>query len=400
MFKMSLARLVCLLTMLAVFGTPGAQAKLEIEIVYLGRVEQPFQPLSLLDTPVEDNGIPGAMLGLRDTQTTGNFLNHSYSMEQVIVDENADLGARFRELVASGRKLYIADLDAEDIRTVTRSIPDTDSEVLIFNIRAKDDSLRNEACHSNVLHIPPSRAMVADGLAQYLAWKRWNRLVLVSGRHDGDKAYAAALRRAAERFGLKIVEEKDWTSVPGARRTDSGHHALQMEVPAFSHFKDHDVLLVADEQDEFGEYFPYRTARARPVAGTHGLLPTAWHRTQEQWGATQIQRRFSKLAGRWMTERDYAAWAALRSFGEAVTNTGSNDPARLREFLLSPDFKLAGFKGVPLTFRDWNGQLRQPILVAGARMLVTVSPQKGFLHQRSVLDTLGYDKPESACKGF
>jgi len=242
--------------------------------------------------------------------------------------------------------------------------------------------------------------MEADGLMQYLAWKRWNKLVLVTGRHEADKLFAAALERAIPRFGLKLVESKDWTAVPGARRTDSGHHSLQKEVPIFARFKDHDVVLVADEADEFGEYFAYRTDEPRPIAGTQGLLPTAWHRTQEQWGATQIQRRFTKLAGRFMSERDYAAWLAMRTYSEAVTNTSSVETSTIREFILSDKFTLAGFKGVPLTFRKWNGQLRQPILVVGARMLVTVSPQDGFLHQYSELDTLGYDEPESGCKDF
>ena len=394
--KTGLIRSIGLLAVLLTCGASAAQTKLEIDIVYLGRQESPLQPLSLLEMPVEDNGYPGAMLGLRDTQTTGNFLNRVYRMERIEIDDNANLETVFRSLVAEGKRLYIADLDADDIQTIAG----LEEEILIFNIRARDDSLRNEDCHSNVFHFPPSRTMVADALAQYLAWKRWNHLALVTGRHAGDKAYGRALKRAAGRFGLKIVEEKNWTAVPGARRTDSGHHALQNEVPVFTQFKDHDVLLVADEQDEFGEYFPHRTTRPRPVAGTQGLLPTAWHRSQEQWGATQIQRRFSKLAGRWMTERDYAAWSAVRTFGEAVTNTGGNDPRQLRAYILSDRFKLAGFKGVPLTFRDWNGQLRQPILITGPRMLVSVSPQKGFLHQRSELDTLGYDKPESACRDF
>jgi hypothetical protein len=30
--------------------------------------------------------------------------------------------------------------------------------------------------------------------------------------------------------------------------------------------------------------------------------------------------------------------------------------------------------------------------------VVSVSPQEGFLHQFSELDTLGYDQPESGCK--
>ena len=389
-------KLVCAVGALLACGTSFAQEKIEIDIIYLGRQEQPLQPLSLLDTKIEDNGIPGSLLGLKDTQTTGSFLGQLYNLEQVIVDEAADLVATYRDLVARGNKLFIADLNAQDIQ----SIADIENDVLIFSIRARDDSLRNQFCASNVFHFQPSRAMLADALAQYLAWKRWTRLVLVTGRHAGDKVYAAALKRAAKRFGLKIIEEKNWTAVPGARRTDSGHHSLQQEIPTFTRFKDYDVLLVADEADEFGEYLPYRTAQARPVAGTHGLQPSAWHRSQEQWGATQIQRRFAKLAGRWMTERDYAAWAAMRTFGEAVTNTGSKEPRILRKFILSDRFKLAGFKGVALTFRDWNGQLRQPVLVVGPRMLVSVSPQKGFLHERSELDTLGFDKPESACQDF
>ena len=396
MFLLPLMKCGCALVAILICSVAFAQTNLEVDIIYLARTEQPLRPLSLLDKPIEVNGIPGAVLGLKDTQTTGSFLNQFYDMKHVVVDETADLIATYRELVSQGNKLFIADLNAQDIQ----SIADIEKNALIFSIRARDDVLRNEACHSNILHIPPSRAMLADALVQYLAWKRWTRVVLVTGRHAGDRAYAMALKRAAKRFGLKIVEEKNWTSIPGARRTDSGHHSLQQEVPAFTQFEDHDVLLVADEQDEFGEYLPYRTTTPRLVAGTQGLHPTSWHQTQEQWGATQIQRRFFKLAGRPMTELDYSAWAAVRSFGEAVTNTGSEDPGTLRKYLLSKKFKLAGFKGVPLTFRDWNGQLRQPILVVGPRMLVTVSPQKGFLHERSELDTLGYDKPESGCHSF
>ena len=129
-------------------------------------------------------------------------------------------------------------------------------------------------------------------------------------------------------------------------------------------------------------------------------MPTAWHRAHEQWGGTQIQRRFEALADRDMTPRDYAHWVAMRAIGEAVTQTSSAEPADIEAFLLSDDLTLAAFKGVPLSFRAWNGQLRQPVLVTGARMLVSVSPQDGFLHRRTELDTLGYDEPESDCTRF
>jgi len=374
----------------------SATEKLEVNVTYLTRFEEPVIPLSLLDLPIEVNGRPGAQLGLSDNQTTGSFLGHLYTMDEVIVEAEADITERFRQLYEQGRRLFVLDLEPIDLLAVADIADDT----LLFNVRSRADVLRDDECRANVLHFPPSRSMLADGLAQYLAWKRWNQLVLVTGRHEKDQLYAAALRRGAKRFGLKIREEKDWTAVPGARRTDSGHHSLQQEIPTFTRFKDHDVLLVADELDEFGEYMLFRSSDARLVAGTHGLHPTEWHRSQEQWGATQIQRRFHKLADRPMSPRDYAAWAAMRSLGEAVSNTSSNTVTDLRGFMLSDKFKLAGFKGVPLTFRHWNGQLRQPILIVGPRMLVSVSPQDGFLHERSELDTMGLDESDSNCENF
>jgi ABC transporter substrate binding protein (PQQ-dependent alcohol dehydrogenase system) len=223
----------------------------------------------------------------------------------------------------------------------------------------------------------------------------------VVGKFPEDKAFANAIKRSAGRFGAKIIDDIEWTFDAGARRTDSGHVTAQQEVPAATQIDDdYHVMIVADEADEFGEYLPYRTFHARPIAGTQGLIPTNWHRSHEQWGGTQLQRRFKKLAERDMTPRDYAAWAAVRSIGEATTQIKNAEPSAIKAYLLGEKFKLAAFKGVPLTFRDWNGQMRQPILVVAPRMLVTVSPQKEFLHEVSPLDTLGYDRPESGCKVF
>lgn len=369
---------------------------LTLNMAYITRDADTFVPLSLLDVPIEDEGWLGAKLGLRDNKTTGEFLGHEYTLEQVVLERDAVIANEVPQWENKNVRFYVADLKADDLIALADAMPN----VLIFNVRAPDDELRNDQCRANVFHVLPSRAMLTDALAQYLAWKRWSKIVIATGRHPEDKAYAIAMKRSAKRFGLKVVDEKDWTSEPGARRTDSGHHSLQSEVPAFTQFKDHDVLVVADEADEFGEYMMFHTTRARPVAGTQGLMPTSWHRSQEQWGATQIQRRFEKLSGRWMTARDYSAWAAMRTLGEAVTNTGSDSLETVREFILSDRLTLAAFKGVALNYRRWNGQLRQPILLSGPRMLVSVSPQNGFLHEFTELDTLGFDEPESTCSNF
>ena len=212
------------------------------------------------------------------------------------------------------------------------------------------------------------------------------------GRRDGDRLFAEALHRAAKRFGGTIVEERHWTYGPDARRT------AQAEVPVFTQSVEYDLLIVADEVGEFGEYLAYRTWEPRPIAGTQGLVPTSWHRTHEQWGAAQLQSRFLKTYGRNMTALDYQVWAPIRAIGEGATRTGSGDFAAIRDYIRSPEFELAGFKGQKLTFRRWNWQLRQPVLLSAARALVSVSPQERFLHPVSLLDTLGRDEPESACR--
>jgi ABC transporter substrate binding protein (PQQ-dependent alcohol dehydrogenase system) len=158
------------------------------------------------------------------------------------------------------------------------------------------------------------------------------------------------------------------------------------------------VVVVADEAGLFGAELIGRTDLPRPVAGTQGLVSTGWSPVNVQWGALQLQDRFYKKFHRHMTAKDYAAWIAVRAVGEAAARARSSDAAQIAKYMRSPDFLVSGFKGEGQSFRSWNGQMRQPILIAGARTLVSVSPQEGFLHRRSVLDTLGVDEGESRCK--
>jgi ABC transporter substrate binding protein (PQQ-dependent alcohol dehydrogenase system) len=223
----------------------------------------------------------------------------------------------------------------------------------------------------------------------------------VVGTEPGDQAFAEAIRRSAKRFGGKIVQERSFNLDPGNRRSDGGQEQIQEQIPLFSqNVPDYDVLVVADESGQFGDYLPFRTWDARPVAGTQGLVPTSWNPALEQWGATQFQNRFLRLANRPMRALDYNVWVAIRSIGEAAVRSKTQAAADIIAYLRSEEFELAAFKGRKLSYRSWNGQLRQPILLATPKLTVTVSPQPGFLHQSSELDTLGTDKPESMCKAY
>jgi ABC transporter substrate binding protein (PQQ-dependent alcohol dehydrogenase system) len=378
--------------------TPAASSAGEemVRIGWLSRAVKRTLPLSYLDQPPQDEGVQGARLGIADSETTGHFTGQSFTLTETIVPEDGDVAAGLRELVAKGVRLVVTDLAASELLSVA-GMPEA-AGITFFDTGSADDRLRGADCRANILHLLPSRAMLADALVQYLVAKRWQGLLLVVGHGDGDRELADDIRHAALKFQARIVQEKPWTFIPGARRTDTGHFAIQAEVARFTQGISYDVLVVADEEDEFGDDLPYRTFDPRPVAGTQGLVPTAWARAHEQWGATQLQERFMRQSKRWMTDRDYAAWMAVRAIGEAATRSKSADSADIVSFMRSDKFELAAYKGARLSFRSWDGQLRQPVLLADARSLVSVSPQPGFLHQFSELDTLGIDKPETKCR--
>ena len=221
--------------------------------------------------------------------------------------------------------------------------------------------------------------MLTDALGQYLIWKQWRRWFLIQGTTPEDRAFADALRRTAKRFGGRIVEERIFEDPGGARRSDGGHEQIQQQMPVFTQSAPaHDVVLVSDESELFGEYLPFRTWDPRPVAGTQGLVATSWHPSLEQWGGTQMQNRFRRLANRAMRPLDYNVWVAVRAIGEAATRARNSEFAQIDGYLRSPQFELAAFKGRKLTIRSWDGQMRQPIILGTPKLPVSVSPQPGF----------------------
>jgi len=373
-----------------------ADDPVEIGIGYLHRAK--VKPtLSLMTTPAENDGVAGARLAIEDNNTTGRFLNQHFTLDEKRLKDEDDPAAAASELASRGIGLILVDLPADGLLKAADAV--RDRGVVVFDVGAIDDRLREEDCRGNVIHTAPTRSMLADGLAQYLVWKQWKRWLLVTGSHPEDKLYADALRRSAKRFGAKIVEERVFEDTGGARRTDSGVTQIQRQMPVFTQqAAAYDVLVAADESEVFASYLPYRTWDPRPIAGSAGLIPSSWDAAHDQWGAIQMQNRFLKLNARRMTALDMQAWTAARMIGEAATRVKSNTAKAMLDFLKGPDFSLAAFKGQRLTLRDWNLQLRQPILLADGRMVVSVSPQEGFLHQVSELDTLGVDRPETKCK--
>jgi ABC transporter substrate binding protein (PQQ-dependent alcohol dehydrogenase system) len=384
---------------LALFAALVQSARADPLAVKVGVIREAHSrdTISILDIPPADNFVAGARMAMDDNNTTGRFLDQSYSVVDAKLAPGEDPIAALKGMLDDGVRFFIVDLPPAEVLAVADAA--RPSGALVFNADAPDDRLREEDCRANVIHVAPTRSMLTDGLAQYLIWKQWRRWLLVVGSHPEDKLLAEAYRRSAKKFGAKIVEERVYEDTGGGRRSDSGSVQVQRQMPVFTqNAPDHDVLVAADENEVFAGYLPYRTWDPRPVVGSAGLRPVSWDPSHEFWGAAQLQSRFERLFKRGMNARDNQAWVAMRLIGDAVTRAKSADPTAIHADLVSPDFEVAAFKGQKLTLRPWNQQLRQPILLTDGRATVSVSPQEGFLHQTSELDTLGFDRPETKCK--
>ena len=379
---------MCLLALTWATAGQAAEAPLQVQIGYLGYRPDPGPLLSNVTPEPTDAGLRGAELAIIDSNSTGAFLNQRYSLTDATVDSPEALLAAAQQQHDQGLRLFVVNAPAASLRQLSAALPDS----LLFNAGSPDDRLRSTDCLGNVLHTLPSRAMLADALAQFLVVRKWQKALLIVGPTEDDQAYAAALRRAAKRFGVQLVAEKAWRFDNDQRRS------AQADMPLFTQTAEYDVVLVADERGDFGEYVPYQTWYPRPVAGTQGLTPTGWHKTVETYGAAQLQKRFEALAGRWMNDRDFAAWMAVRSVASAVSKLRQVEPMAIRDLEISEQLPLDGFKGRKLSYRAWNGQLRQPIPIVQPRALVSTSPQEGFLHPTNEMDSLGYDKPEVTCR--
>jgi ABC transporter substrate binding protein (PQQ-dependent alcohol dehydrogenase system) len=394
--KVFRALLVGTLAVFAVMLQPANADPLAVKVGVL-RETHSRETVSILDIPAADDFVAGAGVAMDDDNTTGRFLDQSFSIADAKLSPGEDPIAPLNTMLADGVRFVIVDLPADEVLAVADAA--RASGALVFNAGVPDDRLREEDCRANVFHVAPTRSMLADGLAQYLIWKQWKRWLLVVGSHPQDKLLGEAYRYAAKKFGAKIVEERVFEDTGGGRRSDSGSVQVQRQMPVFTQeAPDYDVLVAADENEVFAGYLPYRTWDPRPVVGSAGLQPTSWDPSHELWGAVQLQYRFKRLFKRDMNARDSQAWVAMRMIGDAVAHTHSSDPKAARDYLLTPDFTVAAFKGEKLTVRAWNQQLRQPILLTDGRGTVSVSPQEGFLHQTSELDTLGFDQPETKCK--
>ena len=335
--------------------------------------------------------LPGARMGLRDSRIIGRALGIKFKLIEQVLPAGGDVAAAIEALRRdSGARAFLLDLPAETLRSTATKL--AQAPLLLFNVRNRDDDLRNEACAPNLYHTVPSHRMLSDALAQYLFKKGWTKVLMLRGPGAGDTAYADAFLASAGRLRLEIVADREFELTNDPRKRDESNVALLTGGP------DYDVIFVADQRGEFGRYVPYQSYLPRPLVGDQGLTPASWHWTWERHGAPQLNQRFARNEkSRRMAGADWAAWIAIKSVVAAIRNTGATELGGLRGFLIDPDTTIDGYNGAPSSFRAWNNPLRQPILLHTHNAVVARAPIEGFLHPVNYLDTLGYDRRESTC---
>jgi len=367
-----------------------------VKVGYLGLTNDPRNAADLAYTDIQlappDDPITGAQMGFADEAIVASGNGYTITMDAQKAADIADLVAKVKVMAAGGERFIILDLPddlVDQLAAQTKDLP-----VTLVNASAHADFLRDR-CYPNLLHTAASDRMLEDALVQYLKTRNWNKVLVLVGSLPRDKAIADSFKASAARLRLQIVDTRTFTL---SRTPDSQENNDALLVTGGT---DYDVVFVADSEGEYARYLPYATQLPRPVVGSSGLVAAEWHWSWDRDGATQVTSRFLKATDRRreMTGTDWSTWMAAKAIADAYGRAPDvSDPSKIDQYLRSDDLKLDGAKGYSLNFRQWDGQLRQPLVLSTDNAVIASPPLPGFLHQTNDLDTLGEDEPEHKCQ--
>lgn len=326
-------------------------------------------------------------VALRETRFELEAAKLEVKLETVEVRNAAEAKAAAQKLEKAGAAALLADLPADALLAAGEGA----GKLAVFNVGNPDDALRQQQCRGNILHTLPSERMRSDAMAQYLVSRRWSRVLLLHGPRPEDALRLGSVQHSIKRYGLKLADTRPFKLSADPRERNLSNPLLLTGGP------DYDVVWVVDTDGEFARGLPYRVAQPRPVVGDAGLLALAWAPHFERFGAPQLARRFERHAKRPMTGHDWAAWVATKAALQALLDKPAAGAPKAAAWA-APDFVLDGFKGSRVSFRAWDRQLRQPLLLTDGQGVIATAPVEGMLHPSNVLDTLGADAPEKLCK--
>ena len=334
---------------------------------------------------------PALDVALEESQMNLESSGHQLKLDALEWD-GASASALVADINRKAPHYLVLDMPLAQQQALMAQFSALKTKPVVFNVAEGADVLRGSACHPNWLHTAPSQRMLADAWAQWLSSRGWRDVLWLVGPSPADKALREVWAAAIKRHGLKAKAERSFVLSGDPRQREQGNPRLLTAEPG------HDAVLVLDTDGEFARTLPYATALPRPVVGSSGLVPLAWHPQWDRYGAPQLNRRFAKQAKRPMTGHDWAAWVAIKSIVTVLEDQPKATLPQQLAALRSGQVTVDGFKGGTVSFRAWDGQLRQPIFLAHGDGVAVQTPIEGAMHPRDVLDTLGTDERESTCK--
>ncbi|MEQ1899152.1 MAG: hypothetical protein ABL866_00310 [Devosia sp.] len=335
--------------------------------------------------------VEGVRLGLEDMKVITDAANVQLSLDEQMATDADDAIAKLKAMAAAGERFAVVDLPGDILAQVAPALLDT--KLTMINVSAPQDALR-EMCLPNVLHAAASDRMIGDAYGQFLRHRNWLRVLMLVGDQPRDKEMADAFQASADRLAVQIVARKQFTL--STNPADRENHDTLLITGGL----DYDVVYVADSLGEYSRGLNYATLLPRPVIGSTGLTASEWHWSWDQDSATQVTLRFQRAAegNRVMSGYDWDAWMAVRAIAGAYAKSRSTDPEKIDAYLKGKRLFLDGSKGVRMDFRQWDRQLRMPIILATSNAVIGSAPFAEFLHEVNDLDTLGVDQPESKCQ--
>jgi ABC-type branched-subunit amino acid transport system substrate-binding protein len=248
------------------------------------------------------------------------------------------------------------------------------------NVGAQADVLRNDLCLPMTFHVQPSAAMYLDALAGWYVRAGFRRWYIVQSADTEGAALHERLSWALDNrhFGANEVGTTvlDDTTDTGAELRSAIERSradlLVLLVDAGEQLRVMSDLDAAGLTLEVAGYpFPETESRdylvasreAAPNLGTDHRA-SAWEATIDAYGAREYNARHRL---RWDSEpQDAAAWAAFHAVKilfEAALFGGSTDGIDLAAYMVNQSSVFDLHKGIAVTFRPWDHQLRQSLFL-------------------------------------
>lgn len=363
------------------------------------------------------NGVAAAGLAAEEA----NYVAEAFGKVVRLLPEKAaspdDAARKAMKLIRQGGAKAILG-GGDDSLTQAIQEASTREGIVFLNTMSRSEALRGAKCHRLAFHIEASLAMYTDAMGQWLVRRakqpRWG--FLTPDSESGAEMERLAKRALRRHGGTAVAREvvpasgRDYRAAL-AKLAKAGPDVVIINLSgpplltALAQFMELGLEVhVAGAAMETLEFW-----QAEPTRLT-GVWPSLWSYEFRKYSGRELNKRLAARLGHPAASHAWASYTAMKAVWEAVLKSGGIDTASLVSFF-EKGRGVDAHKGQPLTFRPWDHQLRQPLMIVQSKVppkdakrwdifkLLGEVPLRGTpgKSRAAVLDTLGLSAAESKC---